>query len=154
MSGGGATSVQFYHLTATPLERALPKLMEKVLASGFRALLTADSPARLQSLDELLWTYDPGSFLPHGAEGICEATLQPVLLSLSPDAPKNQAKLLVVTDGNKPANPGDYERILDVFDGKNAEAVASARTRWTQYKEAGHEVTYLRQNEQGSWQKP
>ena len=34
--------VDFYHLTATPLERALPQIAERVLASGGRLLIVAE----------------------------------------------------------------------------------------------------------------
>ena len=45
------TEVGFYHLTATPLERVLPKLLEKVLESGLRAVILAGSQARIDDLD-------------------------------------------------------------------------------------------------------
>src|SRR5437870_3857428 len=74
------TKVQFYHLTATPLERALPKLLEKALAGGFRVLLVAESEERIEQLNQLLWTYDPGSFLAHGSRKDGHAEEQPILL--------------------------------------------------------------------------
>ena len=36
------TDIGFYHLTATPLEKALPKLLEKVLSSNMKALVLVD----------------------------------------------------------------------------------------------------------------
>ncbi len=74
------TAIQFYHLTATPLERALPKLLEKALAGGFRALLVAPSDERVEQLNQLLWTYDPNSFLPHGSVKDGHVDEQPILL--------------------------------------------------------------------------
>lgn len=145
------TAVQFYHLTATPLERALPKLLEKAVAGGFRVLLWAESEERADRLNQLLWTYNPGSFLPHGSLRDGHAEEQPIFISTGLDAP-NGAKLLVVTDGRMPEKPEAFERIIDIFDGNDAEAVASARLRWTAYKNAGHEVSYLRQNDAGGWE--
>ncbi len=145
-------SVQFYHLTTTPLERALPKLLEKVVSSGFRTLLVADSPEQVERLNELLWTYDPGSFLPHGSETDGNPDKQPVLLSTGME-PINGAKLVLVTNGAVPGPEYGYERILDIFDGNDPQAVAGARSRWTAYKQAGNELSYLRQTDSGGWEK-
>jgi DNA polymerase-3 subunit chi len=45
--------VRFYHLRTATLERALPKLLEKVLGLGERAVIVA-APERLESLDTAL----------------------------------------------------------------------------------------------------
>lgn len=146
------TAIQFYHLTATPLERALPKLLQKAFDGGFKTLVVADSDARVDQLNQLLWTYDPNSFLPHGSEKDGQSEKQPILLSTSA-APKNDANLLAITDGRMLENAAGFERVLDIFDGGNAEAVASARARWSEYKNAGHEISYFRQTDAGGWEK-
>ena len=146
------TSVQFYHLTATPLERALPKLLEKAVASGMRTLLLADSEAYAKRLNELLWTYDPASFLPHGGTDEPNPQTQPILVSASSKA-ENEAALLVVTNGAIPDNYADFQRIIDIFDGNNPQAVEAARSRWTQYKKGQHELAYMRQTEAGGGEK-
>lgn len=146
------TSVQFYHLLTTPLERALPKLLEKAVSGGFKTLLVADSPERVEVLNQMLWTYDQDSFLPHGSEADGHVELQPILLSTEL-APANGANLLLVTNGAKPENPAAFERIIDMFDGRDTQAVENARKRWTGYKEAGLELTYLKQTESGGWSK-
>ena len=75
------TEIGFYHLTRSPLEQALPRLLEKVLASGQRAVLRCPDRARMEALDRALWTYGKDSFLPHGtrADGFAEA--QPIFLT-------------------------------------------------------------------------
>lgn len=144
------TAVQFYHLTATPLERALPKLLEKATAAGMRSLVVANNDERMEQLNQLLWTYDQGSFLPHGSTRDGHAEQQPILLSTDA-APANGARLLVVTDGRMAE--GEFERVLDMFDGNDPEAIASARSRWTLYKNNGHEISYMRQTETGGWER-
>lgn len=144
-------AIQFYHLTATPLERALPKLLERARAGGYRVCLVAGSNERVEQLNQLLWTYDPDSFLAHGSDKDEQPENQPILISTRAE-PVNSADLLVVTDGRSIKHP-EFERILDIFDGNDSEATAAARGRWAEYKDAGHEITYFSQNEQGSWQK-
>jgi DNA polymerase-3 subunit chi len=146
------TDIQFYHLTATPLERALPRLLEKALAAGYRSLVVCGSEERAEVLDTVLWTYDGGSFLPHGTAKTGEADAQPVYLVPAVEGNPNRADLLAITDGSSPECSG-YKRVLDMFDGADAEAVAAARARWSAYKAQGHTLSYLRQNENGGWEK-
>ncbi len=146
------TSVQFYQLLTTPLDRALPKLLEKAVSAGFRAVLSTDTPERLELLNQLLWNYDAGSFLPHGSKEDGHESEQPIYLSTGTDSPNN-AKLLVITDGKWPDNSNQYERIADIFDGNDPAALTAARVRWTNYKNQGFSLAYLKQNDNGGWDK-
>ena len=56
-----ATTIQFYHLLSTSRERAVPKLMEKVLATGSRAVMLAGSDVLLKQMSDALWSNDPAS---------------------------------------------------------------------------------------------
>jgi DNA polymerase-3 subunit chi len=40
-----------------------------------------------------------------------------------------------------------------MFDGRDADAVARARSEWQTAKEKGHDVSYWQQDESGRWQK-
>lgn len=146
------TDVGFYHLTATPLERALPRLLEKVLDSGARALVLAASEPRIESLDTALWVYDPGSFLPHGTAGAGKPENQPVFLTIREENP-NGAAILVLVDGVEPAFLASFDRCLDIFDGTDEAAVAAARERWSNRKAAGDSVTYWKQSPDGRWER-
>jgi DNA polymerase-3 subunit chi len=146
------TDVSFYHLTARPLEWALPRLLEKVLASGKRAVVLAGSGERVDALNAQLWTYDPDSFLPHGSAKDGLAEHQPIWLTASEENP-NGAAFLVLTDGVAVDRLDGYERCLDLFDGNDANQLAQARTRWTKAKSAGHSVTYWKQTAAGGWEK-
>lgn len=146
------TAIQFYHLTASPLERALPKLLEKIIGSGFRVSLVAEPEARVEQLNQLLWTYDPGSFLPHGSAKDGSAEAQPIYLTTAIEAP-NGANVLFVTNGAEVNSAEPFERVVDMFDGNNPEALAAARKRWSDYKNAGHALTYFKQTVQGGWEK-
>lgn len=146
------TEISFYHLLHTPLERALPKLVEKVLESGARAVIRTGSAERAEALNSVLWTYDQDSFVPHGAARDGNAAQQPVWITPDEENP-NGADILVLTDGAVSAEIGGYRRCLDMFDGRDEAAVADARRRWTDYKAADHELTYWQQTERGGWEK-
>ena len=146
------TEVGFYHLTRTPLEEALPRLLEKVLASGKRAILRVPEPDRLEALNRALWSYASDSFLPHGTRADGFAEEQPVYLTGGDEVP-NGASVLVLVDAAPADDLERFERCLELFDGRDEEAVRRARERWRAVVAAGHRASYWRQNERGGWVK-
>ena len=142
--------VDFYHLQASPVERALPQLLERVLQSGARAVVMAASEDRIEVLANLLWTYNPNSWLPHGSAKDGFPAEHPVWLTDREENP-NGARMLVLTDGMASSRMADFDRCLDLFDGNSPEATAAARERWSVAKAAGHEMHYWQQTDSG-WQ--
>lgn len=143
--------VGFYHLQKTTLEEALPKLLEKVLGSGQRAVVMAGSTERVAHLDQLLWTAEPDSWLPHGTARDGDAGLQPIYLTAADENP-NAAKILLLTDGVVSAHMGDFERCLTLFDGKDEMALQASRALWKEWKNLGFDLTYYQQTDRGGWQ--
>lgn len=146
------TEISFYHLTTSPLERALPKLLEKSLGAGLRSVVVTRDEAQSDHINSLLWSYDPNSFLPHGSRKDPHPEQQPIYITHEAEAPNNP-DMLVITDGSALELDGALKKLLDIFDGQDEEQVAKARVRWKDYKTAGHAVSYYKQTEQGGWQK-
>ena len=145
------TDISFYHLQKQPLERALPKLLERVLAADMKALVLADTDEQVAALNAMLWSYDPNSFLPHGSARDGDEGLQPIFLTSQQDNP-NHADVLVLVDGGEHSELAGFTRCLDMFNGNDETAVSRARERWVAYRDAGHKVTYWQQNDAGRWE--
>ena len=143
--------IGFYHLLATPLERALPRLLERARAQGYRILVRAASSERIEHLSALLWTYDDASFLPHGSARDGNAANQPIWLSERSENP-NGAAMLVLVDGVEAEDLSSFARCADFFDGNDDAAIASARERWRRAAASGHTLTYWQQTAAG-WEK-
>jgi DNA polymerase-3 subunit chi len=144
--------ISFYHLQTAVLEQALPKLLEKTLTEGKRALVLTSSVKRVEALNEHLWTYDAESWLPHGSAIDGDAKDQPVWLS-SDDENLNRAEFLFLVDGATSDRVAEFDRCFEIFDGRDDEAVVAARMRWKAYAVAGHVLTYWLQNKVGGWEK-
>ncbi len=152
--------ISFYHLTRMTLEAALPQMLEKTLERGQRAVVRAGSAERVEALNDWLWTYKDRGFLPHGSAKDGHAALQPVWLTENDERP-NDAQVLFLTDGAGGGQGGgapsehaaDFERCAVLFDGNDEAAVAAARAQWQGFKDAGHELTYWQQTDQGRWEK-
>ena len=145
------TEIGFYHLLKTPLERALPRLLERAVGGGYRIVVRAASAERIEHLNVLLWTYDEAGFLPHGAARDGNAADQPIWLTDRDDNP-NGATMLVLFDGVEAADIDAFARCADLFDGNDETAVEAARQRWLRAKAAGHTLTYWQQTDKG-WEK-
>jgi DNA polymerase-3 subunit chi len=143
--------IGFYHLLATPLERALPRLLERARTGGFRIVVRAASSERVEHLNALLWTYDEASFLPHGTARDGNPQSQPIWLSERVENP-NSAAMLILVDGVEAEDLSAFARVADMFDGNDPAAVEAARARWRRAAAAGHALTYWQQTEAG-WEK-
>lgn len=142
--------VDFYHLTRLPLERALPQIAEKVLASGGRLVIVAGDPAQRAKLDHLLWTYAAESFLPHGQASGEDDAAQPVLISETPEA-ANGARNIALVDGIWRDEALGFDRAFHFFD---EERIAEARAAWKGLAEReGVARNYWKQNDAGRWEK-
>lgn len=145
------TDIGFYHLTRSGLDKALPQLLGKTMQAGKRALVVLGSDQRLSAIDDVLWTFDKASWLPHGRGPSDHDEHQPILLTTE-GANTNKAEFLFLADGGTSENVADFERCFELFDGHDDEVVAAARVRWKEYKTAGHQLTYWQQTDRG-WEK-
>jgi DNA polymerase-3 subunit chi len=144
------TEIGFYHLTRSTLVQALPQLLVRTLAAGQRALvLGPPGSASLDALSTALWAQP--AWLPHGTVTDGDPDLQPIWLSADPE-PLNGARYLFMVEGARTDRLAAFERVFDLFDGNDPDAVAGARIRWKAAKDAGHALTYWQQTETG-WRK-
>jgi len=147
----GQPEVYFYHLESRTLEQVLPTLLERSLERGWRAVVQASSPERIEALNSLLWSYREDSFLPHGTASDGSPALQPVYLTIEEDNP-NEAAVRFLVDGAALDDAAPYTRVVHVFDGHDDDAVAQARATWTAAKDKGFAVSYWQQDPNGRWQ--
>jgi DNA polymerase III subunit chi len=141
--------VDFYHLTAMPLARALPQIAARVVAGGGRLLIVADSAEQRVEIDRLLWTYAPDSFLAHAERGAGDDARQPILIAPDIDA-ANGARFVALVDGQWRDDALDFDRAFHFF---NEERIGEARAAW---KSLAHrdevERRYWKQNDAGRWE--
>lgn len=150
------TEALFYHLERRSLEDVLPGLLEKTLERGWKALVRAESAERAEAIDNLLWTYDDSSFLPHAQSGDGDGARQPVLVTVEDENP-NAANVLFLVGGARTAwdgaATGAFTRIVMMFDGRDPDMLGRAREAWKDAKAAGHDVTYWKESPSGKFEK-
>ena len=141
--------VDFYHLTRLPLERALPQIAERVLASGGRLLIVSGRDEQRAELDRQLWTYAADSFLPHAVLGAGDDAAQPVLIAPEVNA-ANGARHIALVDGEWRDDALDFDRAFHFFD---EDAIRGARAAWKAL-EGRNDIDrrYWKQNDAGRWE--
>ena len=145
--------VYFYHLTTSPLEQALPDLLEKVRANTWRALIRGTDAARLTHLDAQLWQYRDDTFLAHGIAGGDHDTHQPILITTETDN-TNQSEILLLVHGAKTTTTevAAFTRVCLMFNGNDETELNAAREDWKTLTDAGIPAQYWAQ-ENGRWTK-
>jgi DNA polymerase III subunit chi len=143
--------VLFYHLAATPVDQALPELLEKTLARGWRALVRCGAAEAVAFLDARLWSYRDDAFLPHGTATLGHAARQPIYLTCGDENPNGAAVLLLVLGARAaPAEAARFARVCVLFEGSDPAALAAAREDWKAVVAAGLPARYHAQ-EGGRW---
>lgn len=141
--------VAFYQLMSSPLEQALPRLVEKIHTMGLRCQILCDTQEFLEHINQRLWTFASASFIPHGFQG--DPLKHPVWLTLETHN-QNNAEVIAVTNGSL-IDTGEFKRCVDLFSGHDPQALEAAQKRYMYYVAQGFPVSYWQQDARGTWQK-
>lgn len=147
------TRIDFYHLQTAPLEQVLPKLCEKAYSTGKHIKILLETEDRIEFINSLLWTYNEESFLPHGSKKDGFADEQPIFISTSEEN-ENNAQILILADGAiLPIEKlTAFERVLNIFNGNDEQALNNARQYWKEIKTLNSELHYWQQKENGAFE--
>lgn len=143
--------INFYQLSTTPMEKALPRLLEKAISSGKRVILLIPEAEKMEEYNKLLWSYGSKSFLPHGSKNDNYKDQQPIYLTTSDEVP-NEASILALISDIRPTHIDKFEKCLYLFDGESEQETKKARQRWAEYKKEGYILAYWQQDLSGKWQ--
>ena len=141
--------ISFYKLTALPILKAAPKLIEKIYYSEQKLVVIAEQEDLLQSLDKLLWSYSTKHFIPHATFQDPHPSDQPIYLTHNMENP-NDATITMVL-GIVELNNLITDKCIYMFDGNDKSQLAFARKTWQAYKKQGNSIIYWQQNAEGSW---
>ncbi|MDO9047717.1 MAG: DNA polymerase III subunit chi [Methylobacter sp.] len=135
--------VSFYILPTESLEDRYLfacKLIEKAYRSGSFCYVLTDSAEQSRTIDDLLWTFRAGSFIPHQIYTGEPPDTEKVILIGSLDAPEYWQKILFNLSSRYPDVGPQTGRILEILD--NSETTKEAgRNRYRRYQQSGMTVT-------------
>lgn len=133
------TRVGFYVVQASaPAERlqVAVRLADKAFTQGHRIFINAVDEQQARELDQLLWSYRPAGFLPHGLHGSDNAKEVAIGWGQEPDQHND---LLINLQLEIPSFFSRFTRVAEVVT-QDPDSLASLRASWTFYRERGYQL--------------
>ncbi len=133
------TRIDFYLLEdPAPNARArlACRLAEKAYLLGHSVYLHTGSEEQARALDELLWSFKAGSFVPHALRPAPDEECPPVVIGYG-EAPAEGDLLINVSDA-LPRSFSDFARIAEVVDQEQS-SLQHARERFRHYRAQGYQ---------------
>ncbi|TNF33910.1 MAG: DNA polymerase III subunit chi [Gammaproteobacteria bacterium] len=113
------------------------RLVEKAWQQGNRILIHTASAEHSQQLDDLLWTFNDGSFIPHAISGDDSEAQQPIVIShQSSDGDGFQ---LLINLSDQIATQTRIPRIAEIVN-QEPQRKLSGREHFKTYREQGFEL--------------
>lgn len=132
------TKVDFYIVKDSAADawlRYACRLVEKAYDMGLRVHIHTADENMTNKMDELLWVFKEGSFIPHQAS-VNENELCAVTLNHS-ELPKHREVLVNLTQ-SIPEHYTEFERVAEIVGGEQT-LIKAGRERFRLYKEKGVE---------------
>ena len=105
--------------------------------SNQRVYIHTDNQESAHFIDEMLWGFDPDSFVPHNLVG--EGPINGAPVEIGFQTPKNRRPFLINLASQMPNFAGNYSHIIDFVPAENA-LKQQARERFKQYRQAGFHI--------------
>jgi DNA polymerase-3 subunit chi len=135
--------VSFYILSSESIQERYEfacKLIEKAYRSGCFCYVLTDNAEQSQKIDNLLWTFRAGSFIPHQIYTSELPDFEKVILIGSLNAPELWQKTVINLSSYCPKQFDKIERILEILD--NSEATKElGRNRYRHYQQSGVNIS-------------
>lgn len=133
------TRVGFYVVqTDEPGQRlhVAARLADKAFQRGHRIFINATDETQATELDELLWSFRPASFLPHGLHGQEHSDTIAIGWGQEPD---NHNDFLINLQLEIPPFFSRFQRVAEVVTQEPA-SLHALRKSWKFYKERGYQL--------------
>ncbi|MCC5792474.1 MAG: DNA polymerase III subunit chi [Legionellaceae bacterium] len=108
------------------------QLIEKAWLKGNRVYVHCENKQHAESLDELLWTFRPDSFVPHHLQGEGPEPPPPVQLGYQHE-PRGFSDVLVNLDSSIPPFTQRFQRVVEIIS-QESSLRESARQHYRQYR--------------------
>ena len=115
------------------LYRTVCRLAEKAFGMGHRIYIHAASQSECVQLDDMLWTFKDGSFIPHAMYPAPSGDRSPVLIGHEHE-PRGEWSLLINLRDEIPAFFQRFQRIAEIVD-EDPHRRAAGRRRYAAYRD-------------------
>lgn len=131
--------IDFYISQGSTVEQRLLlacRLADKAFRSGHTVHVHCADAAQAQQLDDMLWSFQATSFVPHAQVSSDDADNAPVRIGYGATLWINN-DVLINLDRDVPAAFAQYARVLEVVV-QDSDVLDNTREHWRHYKQLGH----------------
>ena len=134
------TQIDFYILGEQPSEQFVCKLVDKVYHLSHSIYIHTGSEQQALRLDEMLWTFWQGSFLPHEitSDKPTNPPASPILIGFGYNA-QIHADVMINLSAEIPGFFSQFDRVVEFVHGDDALRQA-ARENYKFYKDRGYSI--------------
>ena len=117
-------------------ERFACRIAEKAFGLGQRLHLLVGDPGTAERIDELLWTFRAGSFLPHVIDPAGSNPDTPITVGAA-EPPTLAGQVLINLQDDVPGCYARFERVVEIVTA-DASSRQAGRRRFSFYRDNGH----------------
>ncbi len=135
------TRVDFYLINETTSlgrHRFACRLTEKIYRKKHKLYIHCQDQQQAHQIDELLWTYQDQSFIPHNIYGEGPTPPPPIQVGFGVE-PKEHRDILLNYSAEVPGFYSQFRRIIEIVSQDDA-AKAASREHYKFYKQQGYDI--------------
>jgi DNA polymerase-3 subunit chi len=139
------TEILFVETTARRMEVQACEIAERNYLQGDKLQIIAENQEQAKRLDDLLWTFKPDSFVPHGiGTGSADESDQPVVIITEKER-LGKINALLMMDYVEAELVSQFSRAVHLIVVDDPERLERSRGYWTELKEAGFTLRHQKQ---------
>ena len=126
---------------AAPRSRALfaCRLADKAYRMKHPVYIHAESEQQAAHMDDLLWTFSQGSFLPHALSDQITGDTSPIVIGYTNELPATHTDVLINMASDVPLFFSHFERVAEIID-QSPEQKQIGRERYRFYRDRGYDL--------------
>lgn len=138
------TQIDFYILNGDSDHARLElccRIADKAMQREHHVFINSATEPETRQLDELLWTFSQGSFVPHAIVrgAAAEALLEPVLIGCAAEPVSEHWDVLINLATDVPEWFSRYERVVEIVDA-DPKRRDEGRERFRFYRDRGYQL--------------
>ena len=131
------TEIFFYKLKNLSIELFLISLIEKSISKNWNSLVLLDNIERMEEINDLMWTFNDTSFIPHGSQS-----------DLNPD---KHNVYLTCNDGIIINQPDNWKRCIYIFNEQNLKVTDELESYKRGIEDLNYDLKSFEQDNNGKW---
>ena len=144
------TEIFFYKLKNTSIDLFLISLIEKSISKNWNSLVLLDNTERMEEINDLLWTFNDTSFIPHGSQSDLSPDKQNVYLTCNEEN-LNNSNIIFSIDGIIVNEPDNWNRCIYIFNEQNLKVTDELESYKRKVKDFGYTLKSFEQDNNGKW---